>query len=113
MDQCSPDGEARSIGTDWNSACEEQAKFVSVLVGLQRIKILKLLRGGEQCVCEIERSLGIPQNLVSHHLRVLREAGLVSARREGQFVHYSRVEDRILQLTQALTGLLSRQDEGK
>jgi ArsR family transcriptional regulator len=95
------------MGTDWNSACEEQAKFVSVLVGLQRIKIIRLLRGGELCVCEIERSLGIPQNLVSHHLRVLREAGLVSAQREGQFVHYSRVEDRIHQLMLAMEGLLS------
>jgi ArsR family transcriptional regulator len=74
----------------------------------QRIKIIRLLRSGEQCVCEIERSLSIPQNLVSHHLRVLREAGLVSARKEGQFVHYSRVEDRILVLTQALSELLSR-----
>lgn len=107
MDQCSPDGEARIVGTDWNSACEEQAKFVSVLVGLQRIKILRLLRAGEQCVCEIERSLGIPQNLVSHHLRVLREAGLVSARREGQFIYYSRVEDRIRQLMLGMEGLLS------
>lgn len=97
----------RDIGTDWNSTCEEQAKFVSVLLEPQRIKIIKLLRGGERCVCEIEQELVIPQNLVSHHLKVLREAGLVSARREGQFVHYSRVEDRILQLTQALTGLLS------
>src|SRR5450756_703610 len=102
MDERSPDCEVRNIGTDWNSACEEQAKFVSVLVGLQRIKIIRLLRGGELCVCEIERSLGIPQNL-----RVLREAGLVSAQREGQFVHYSRVEDRIHQLMLAMEGLLS------
>jgi len=97
----------RDIGADWNSVCEGQAKFMSILLEPQRIKIIRLLRGGERCVCEIEHELGIPQNLVSHHLRVLREAGLVSARREGQFVHYSRVEDRILQLTQALTGLLS------
>lgn len=97
----------RDIGTDWNSACEDQAKFVSILLEPQRIKIIRLLRGGERCVCEIEHELGIPQNLVSHHLKVLREAGLVLARREGQFVHYSRVEDRILGLTQALTGLLS------
>ena len=107
MIQRSPACGAQDIGTEWNSAREEQAKFVSVLLEPQRIKILRLLRGGELCVCNIEHALGIPQNLVSHHLRVLREAGLVSARREGQFVHYSRVEDRILQLTQALTGLLS------
>ena len=97
----------QDIGTDWNSACEEQAKLVSVLLEPQRIKILRLLRGGELCVCNIEHALGIPQNLVSHHLRVLREAGLVSARREGQFVHYSRVEDRLHQLMLAVQELLS------
>jgi ArsR family transcriptional regulator len=93
---------------DWNADHEEQAKLVSVLLEPQRIKVLRLLRGGELCVCEIERSLGIPQNLVSHHLRVLREAGLVVARKEGQFVHYSRVEERIRELTATLETLLSR-----
>jgi len=80
---------------------------VSVLLEPQRIKIIRLLRSGELCVCEIERSLGIPQNLVSHHLRVLREAGLVTARKEGQFVHYSRVEERIHQLMLTAEELLS------
>jgi ArsR family transcriptional regulator len=107
MVQSSPDCEARNIGTDWNSACEEQAKFVSVLLEPQRIKIIRLLCGGERCVCEIEHELGLPQNLVSHHLRVLREAGLVAARKEGQFVHYSRVEERIHELMLALEELLS------
>lgn len=101
------DCKARNVDTDWNAACDEQAKLVSVLLEPQRIKILRLLRGGELCVCEIERSLGIAQNLVSHHLRILREAGLVTARKEGQFVYYSRVEDRINELTQALKELLS------
>jgi ArsR family transcriptional regulator len=73
----------------------------------QRIKILRLLCGGEQCVCEIEHELALPQNLVSHHLRVLREAGLVAARKEGQFVHYSRVEERIHELMLTLEELLS------
>ncbi|MCX6085948.1 MAG: metalloregulator ArsR/SmtB family transcription factor [Caldiserica bacterium] len=98
---------SQDIMADWSPECEEQAKFVSVLLEPQRIKVLRLLRGGELCVCEIERSLGIAQNLVSHHLRVLREAGLVTARKEGQFVHYSRVEDRIHELTMTLDKLLS------
>ncbi len=97
----------QDIVADWNSARDEQAKLVSVLLEPQRIKVLRLLRGGELCVCEIERSLVIPQNLVSHHLRVLRETGLVTARKEGQFVYYSRVEDRINELMQALKELLS------
>src|SRR5664280_570662 len=77
MDERVPACGTQNIVADWNSDCEEQAKLVSVLLEPQRIKVLRLLRGGELCVCEIERSLGIPQNLVSHHLRVLREAGLV------------------------------------
>lgn len=107
MDERSPDCEVRNIGTDWNSACEEQGKLVSTLMEPQRIKILRLLCGGEQCVCEIEHELALPQNLVSHHLRVLREAGLVAARKEGQFVHYSRVEERIHELMLTLEELLS------
>jgi len=107
MDERVPVCGTRNIVTDWNSDNEEQAKLVSVLLEPQRIKILRLLRGGELCVCEVERSLGIPQNLVSHHLRVLREAGLVTARKEGQFVHYSRVEERIHRLVAVLEKLLS------
>lgn len=107
MDERVPACGTQNIVANWNSDCEEQAKLVSVLLEPQRIKVLRLLRGGELCVCEIERSLSIPQNLVSHHLRVLREAGLVAARKEGQFVHYSRVEGRIHELMQALKELLS------
>ncbi|HOV51240.1 MAG TPA: metalloregulator ArsR/SmtB family transcription factor, partial [Candidatus Cryosericum sp.] len=62
--------------------------------------------GGELCVCELERSLGIAQNLVSHHLRVLREAGLVSFHREGQFVFYRRQEERVKDLILFLDDLL-------
>jgi DNA-binding transcriptional ArsR family regulator len=49
-----------------------------------RRAILSLLLSSEQSVGEIERQLGMPQPTVSKHLRVLREAGLVSVRQEGQ-----------------------------
>ena len=54
-----------------------------------RLKIFALLAGGERCVCEIEESVKLPQNLVSHHLGVLRDAGYIRARREGRWVYYS------------------------
>jgi len=54
-----------------------------------RLRILKLLTGGELCVCQIEQSLRISQALTSRHLGILRMTGLVQARREGQWVHYS------------------------
>jgi ArsR family transcriptional regulator, arsenate/arsenite/antimonite-responsive transcriptional repressor len=54
-----------------------------------RLRILNLLRGGEICVCHIVAVLESPQPTVSRHLAYLRRAGLVVARKEGQWMHYS------------------------
>lgn len=48
-----------------------------------------LAEGGELCVCDTAWVVGQAQNLVSHHLRQLRTAGLVSARRDGRLVRYA------------------------
>ena len=53
-----------------------------------RLQIMALLRKGPACVCHIQRFLGKPQPYVSQQLRRLRQAGLVSARRQGQLVFY-------------------------
>jgi ArsR family transcriptional regulator len=54
-----------------------------------RLRILSLLQDGEVCVCHIHASLGVPQPTASRHLAYLRRAGLVSARRDGIWMHYS------------------------
>lgn len=54
-----------------------------------RLRILSLLRPGELCVCDIVDVLGLPQPKVSRHLAYLRRAGLVDARRDGQWMHYT------------------------
>lgn len=54
-----------------------------------RLKIFALLAGGERCVCDVEAQVKLPQNLVSHHLGILRDAGLIRARRVGRWVYYS------------------------
>ncbi len=59
----------------------------------KRLRIIDVLRGGEHCVCDLQGSLDLGQSLLSHHLRVLREAGLVRARREGRWVHYSLADE--------------------
>ena len=106
MDEQIPVCSKGKTDTDWDAERDDQARLVSVLMEPQRIKILRLLRTRELCVCEIERSLAIAQNLVSHHLRVLRDAGLVTSRREGQFVFYRRQEERLKQLVSFLNLLL-------
>ena len=54
-----------------------------------RLRILHLLRSGETCVCDLVEVLAVPQPKVSRHLAYLRKAGLVTARRQGQWSHYS------------------------
>lgn len=54
-----------------------------------RLGILRHLGAGECCVCELTDALGIGQSLLSFHLKILKEAGLVSDRREGRWAYYA------------------------
>ena len=54
-----------------------------------RIYLLELLTTGERTVADLMETTGLGQSLVSHHLRALREAGLVTTRRDGRWVNYS------------------------
>jgi ArsR family transcriptional regulator len=63
------------------------------LADATRLRILRVLAatGEESCLCELVDSLGEPKYAVSRHLRVLRQAGLVTAEREGRFVYHRLV----------------------
>lgn len=70
-----------------------------------RWTVLELLSGGERCVCDLEGATGLAQSRLSYHVGVLRDAGLVSGRREGRWSYYSlnpaaleRVSDRLREL---------------
>jgi len=54
-----------------------------------RLAVLQRLRGGERCVCELTDDLGAAQPRLSFHLKVLKEAGLVTDRREGRWMYYT------------------------
>ena len=54
-----------------------------------RVRILKILEGGELCVCQIIAILGLSQSTISRHLFLLKMSGLVKERREGKWIHYS------------------------
>jgi ArsR family transcriptional regulator, arsenate/arsenite/antimonite-responsive transcriptional repressor len=57
-----------------------------------RLRIVALLSHGELCVCHLEQALGLSQPNVSRHLAVLRGAGVVDDRRDGNWVYYRLVE---------------------
>jgi ArsR family transcriptional regulator len=68
---------------------EKFAKTLAVMAEPNRLKLLCFLSKCEHCVCEAEEALNLPQNLISHHLKVLRDAGLVTFKKRAQWKHYS------------------------
>jgi ArsR family transcriptional regulator len=67
-----------------------------------RLAIVGVLAEGEHCVCDINERVAVAENLLSYHLRVLREARLVSAAREGRWVYYRLDPDGFASLWGAL-----------
>ena len=63
-----------------------------------RLRILEMLVDGELSVSELQGGVDIGQSLMSHHLRILREAGLVADRRDGRWVYYGIVESALAAL---------------
>ncbi len=54
-----------------------------------RIRILKMLTSGEKCACKILDELNVTQPTLSHHMKILCDSGIVVARKEGKWMHYS------------------------
>lgn len=70
-----------------NVDCDRE-RFLKALADETRLRLLNLMHGGEICVCYLVEVLGQPQPKVSRHLAYLRRAGIVSARRDGKWMHY-------------------------
>ena len=73
-----------------------------------RVAIVELLADGERCVCDVSKSLGISNALASHHLKKLREAGLVATRRKGAWLHCRLEGGAIMAVVDELSGLVER-----
>lgn len=71
----------------------------------KRLRILEQLAGGERCVCDLTDALDAGQSLLSFHLKALKDAGLVSDRRAGRWVHYSINAEALAEMEDVLRGL--------
>jgi|SRR5688572_18382141 ArsR family transcriptional regulator len=67
-----------------------------------RLAIVAVLRDGECCVCDLNDAVEVSQPLLSFHLRVLKEAGLITDRRDGRWVYYSLDRGAVVQLEKVL-----------
>ncbi|MFP3916097.1 MAG: ArsR/SmtB family transcription factor [Actinomycetota bacterium] len=84
----------------------------SVCKGLadpKRLLIINALRNGERTVSQLCEELDLPQANVSQHLATLREKGLVTVRKDGQWAHYSLTSPKIIQAMDLLREVMGEQ----
>ena len=74
------------------------ARAFHALADRKRLEIVRLLAHGERCVCELTDVVGARQSLLSFHLKILREAGLVRNRRRGKWMYCSLNYDTVEQM---------------
>ena len=70
-----------------------------------RISILRRLRLGERCVCDMTDALDAAQSRLSFHLKVLKEAGLVTDRRDGRWMYYTLNPDTLAEVAEVVDAL--------
>ncbi|MCX6751398.1 MAG: metalloregulator ArsR/SmtB family transcription factor [Candidatus Nomurabacteria bacterium] len=88
---------------------KKQKTFLEPLKALSdntRLNIVLFIASGEKCVCEIFKYLKLPQNLISHHLAVLRKNKLIINRKEGKWVHYSLNRKNIKKIQKSLEEII-------
>ncbi|MCJ7471076.1 metalloregulator ArsR/SmtB family transcription factor [Candidatus Bathyarchaeota archaeon] len=79
-----------------------KAKIFNALSDPVRIEIVEFLRGGEKCVCEIVPHVHLIQPVVSRHLKILKDCGLLKYRKEGNRRLYSITDHRIFEIIDAV-----------
>jgi ArsR family transcriptional regulator, arsenate/arsenite/antimonite-responsive transcriptional repressor len=97
-----------------DEAANELAIKLKALSDPVRLRLLSLVAshsGGEACVCDISVGIHVSQPTVSHHLKVLRTAGLLESERRGSWVYYRVIPEALEQLSQLLgvSSVTSRQ----
>jgi ArsR family transcriptional regulator len=96
---CCPPG-AAALDPD---ACEEYASRFKALADPARVALVaRLAHGEEVCVCDLVLGSNLSQPTISHHLAILRRAGLVTSRRKGTWAYYRLVPEALRALADAL-----------
>jgi ArsR family transcriptional regulator len=90
-----------------NTLLERQAELCQAMGNLSRLKIVYILQNGPQCVCNLSTTMGLSQATLSRHLAILRNQGVVSARRRGQENLYHLALPKIMVICNLLKEVIS------
>lgn len=87
------------------SATARSAALFHALSDEARLQIIQILLDGEHCVCDLQSHLDVAQSRLSYHLKVLKDAGVVTDRREGRWAYYTLNRDAIVEAERLLAAL--------
>lgn len=99
---------------------KKTASIFKALCDENRIRILRLLQGGEKCACVLLDDLRITQPTLSHHMKILCDSGMLAGRREGKWTYYSisaegvrAAIERLQEITETKAGPASEGTESR
>ncbi|HEY5219707.1 MAG TPA: metalloregulator ArsR/SmtB family transcription factor [Gemmatimonadaceae bacterium] len=87
---------------------DRAARLFHALSDPTRLRVMEMLRAGERCVCELQDELDAAQSRLSFHLRVLKDAGLVTDRKDGRWSYYSVAPTAVAEVHDATVSLEPR-----
>lgn len=102
QEACCPPLSAAPISTADAVTMAPMFKAIGDPVRLQLLSMIASTAGGEACVCHLTPAFALSGPTISHHLKVLREAGLVDCERRGTWVYYWIVPDKLAALSALL-----------
>lgn len=94
-----------------NKKIHDLNEFLRVVSDENRLRILCILKSGPKCVCDIWEELELNQNLVSHHLKALKEFKLIESRKKGLRVYYSISSANINNYLKLLNNFLKKYED--
>src|SRR4051812_12177183 len=95
------------MATRTHTDLDRAVRLFHALSDETRLSILERLRFGERCVCDLTDALDAAQSRLSFHLKVLKDAGLVSDRRDGRWMYYTLNQEALSEAAELVEGLAS------
>ncbi|WP_225933666.1 ArsR/SmtB family transcription factor [Mycolicibacterium pallens] len=103
VEPCCPPLARQPLDSDWAGELAPMFKALGDPVRLRMLSLIASHEGGQCCVCEISPFFELSQPTISHHLKTLREAGLLDCERRGTWVYYWAIPAAIARLSAVLT----------
>ena len=95
------------MATRTHTDFERATRLFHALSDQTRLSILQRLRFGERCVCDLTDALDAAQSRLSFHLKVLKDAGLVTDRRDGRWMYYTLNVDALAEISELVESMAS------